>query len=388
MSRHFSIRTVLRSTPNVLLREFFDRLQHRLLCLDWQRLAEHQIEPIVTAMNWLPPPARDQVEAALAAVFDLACHTGVQAMLEAARLQGSADVVRQFPENASPYEAAMWCWLRWPEVFEQARFLHQVDTLTRWRKRQGLPRVEPRTAAEATHELATALSQFLRREELRGQQCTVEHCHRDDGTDYFVAYPDDFVRTVFMHDEQGQLVARPIRQTFEIVFAYHGGEGMLELFAKIPSSMKPKLEGLFGQIILGADIGPQCHGLPYDLNRLKDRYFCLETDPADGVLASVCKLRLDVPQEGQVTVAPFQQDPGRDVYKMIDHCLNREKVRWEEVNISQATMCFEFQRQGRRRAGALVFEVTHPDHCNVRSRRPEQIDLTRKYLKRWRIARV
>ena len=59
MSRHFSIRTVLRSTPNVLLREFFDRLQHRLLCLDWQRLAEHQIEPIVTAMNWLPPPARD-----------------------------------------------------------------------------------------------------------------------------------------------------------------------------------------------------------------------------------------------------------------------------------------------------------------------------------------
>lgn len=387
MTRHFSIRTVLRSTPNVLLREFFDRLQHPLLCLDWQRLTEHQIEPIVTAIGWLPPPARDQAEAALGAVFDLACGTGRQAMLEAARRQGSSDLARQFPEDASPYQTAMWCWLRWPEVFEQARFLHQVDTLTRWRKRQNLPRVKPRTTAAATHELATALSQFLRREELRGQQCTVEHFHRVDGTDYFVAYPDDFVRSVFMHDEQGHLVTRPIRGTFEIVFAYHGGDGTLELFAKIPSAMKPKLEGLFGQIILGADIGPQSRGLPYDLNRLKDRYFCLETDPADGISASVCSLRLVVPRKGLVTVSPFQDGSG-GVYEMIDHCLDREKVRWDEVDISQAAMCFEFQRQARRRADTLWFELTYPDRCNVRSRRPELIDLIRKHLKLWRIARV
>ena len=383
MTRHFSIRTVLRSTPNVLLREFFVRMEHQLLCLDWRRLTERQIEPIVNAITGLPPSGRDQVDAALAAVFDLACDTGVQAILEAARQRGPADVLKQYPEGVSPYHMAMWCWLRQPEVFDRATFQHRVDTLTRWRKRQHLPTLQPRTTAEATHELASALSQFLRREELRGQQCTVEHFHREDGTDYFVAYPDDFVRTVFMHDERGQLAARPIHQTFEIVFAYHGGEGTLELFAKIPSPMKPKLEALFGQIILGADIGPHRRGLPYDLNRLKDRYFCLETDPADGVSVSISSLRLDVPHQGRFIVLP-----DRDVYEVIDECLNRDTVRWDEVTISQATLCFAFQRQGRRRAGNLLLEVTHPDYCSVNSRRPDQIDLTRKYLKRWRIARV
>jgi hypothetical protein len=154
-----------------------------------------------------------------------------------------------------------------------------------------------------------AISQFLRCEEGRGQNCTVEHYSRSSGTDYYVAYPDDFVQTMATHDDSGDLQPYAIRQTFEIVFAYSQEDGTLELFAKMPTNMKVKLETLFGQIILEQDIGPQPYVRPYDLNRLKDRYFNLETDTEDGLAAAITALRLDTPEEGHIALQPSRKRP-------------------------------------------------------------------------------
>jgi hypothetical protein len=77
-----------------------------------------------------------------------------------------------------------------------------------------------------------------------------------------------------------------------------------------------------------------------------------------------------------------------DIYDMADHCLNGEAVPWEQVDILKASFRFRFDPLQSRRAGTLEFDVTHPDHCTVRSRRPERVDIVRKYLKRWRIAHV
>jgi hypothetical protein len=180
-----------------------------------------------------------------------------------------------------------------------------------------------------------------------------------------------------------------LRPTFEIVFAYKEDEGTLELFAKVAPGIKPRLESLFGQVILGADIDARNPGRPYDLNRLKDRYFCLETDPEDRVEASISRLRLDVPHLGRFTIEPDQQHTACcDIYEVIDECLNDQAVRWDDVAITLATFRFRFAPLNGRRAGALSFDVTQPDHCSIRSRKPEFIALTRKYLRRWRIARV
>ena len=248
--------------------------------------------------------------------------------------------------------------------------------------------VEPRRTPEANSELACAISTFLRREEGRGQNCTVEHYRRHTGTDYYVAYPDDFVQTVATHDDDGVLRPESIRQTFEIVFAFTQEEGTLELYAKLPPRMKAKLECLFGQIILGEDIGPKQYSRPYDLNRLKDRYFCLETDPEDELTASITQLRLNASEWGRIGLEPVQNGHVHDVYDMVDNCLNPINVNWDDAEIQMASFVFQFKPMGRRRSGSLRFEITYPDHCTVRSRRPEWIDLVRKYLKRWRIARV
>ncbi len=387
MSRHFSVPKMLRLTPNRLLKEFFSRLGHSLLSLDWRKIGERQVEPMLTAISWLPRPAQDQIESALAQVFELACETGWRAILEVARQDGDTDALLLLSERACPHERAMRVWLDHPQLFEQAALIHQVENLTRWRKRTGLPQVQPRITPASIRELSLALSQCLKREEGRGQNCTVEYFRRRDVADVFVAYPDDFVQTIVLHDEQGRLAPRSIRQTFEIVFALQAEEGTLELFAKVAPALKPKLESVFAQIILGAELELKGSGRPYDLNRLKDRYFCLETDPCDHVAATISRLRLDVPHYGRFTVEPTGTRAG-DVFEVIDECLNSHAVRWEDVNISLATFRFQFEPVSGRQPGSLTFDVTYPDHCCVKSRRPERIELTRKYLRRWRIARV
>jgi hypothetical protein len=375
-------------TPNSLLEEFFERIGHKLLSLNWRKLGEWQIEPMLMSLGLLPREAQDQVESALGAIFELSCDAGWQTIVEAARQSGQSCITAEVPEGSSTYERAMWVWLRRPDLFEQALLMHQVDHLTRWRKRTGLPAAKPRITPDSIRELSIGLSHCLRHEEGRGQACTVDYFRRRDGADVFVAYPDDFVQTVMMHDEGGQLVPRSIRHTFEIVFAYHQNENWLHLFAQVASSVKPKLETLFGQIILGIDIGPQPSHRRFDLNRLKDRYFSLETDPSDRVSASIRKLRLDVPHFGRLTVEPRRDDRGGDVYAVIDECLNDQTVSMDDVEVSLATIRFEFEPLGSRRGGSLSFDVAWPDRCSIKSNRPERIELTRKYLRRWRIADV
>jgi hypothetical protein len=388
MTRHFTIPTMLRMTPNELLQQFFQRLGHQLIALDWRKLGERQIEPIKLTIGWLPREAQDQIESSLAAVFELSCETGWQDILQADREIGQADLATVMPAQTCVYGRAMWTWLHRPEVFEQALLMHKVESLPRWRKRKGLPLLTPRITPATLRELGKALANCLRREEGRGQKCTVEYFRGRTGADVFVAYPDDFVRTVMAHDEQGNLIARSFQPTFEIVFAYHGEEGTLELFAKVAPVVKPKLETIFGQIILGADLGPQGYSRPFDLNRLKDRYFSLETDPVDQVSVSIERLRFDVAHQGRVTVEPDRHGRGGNIYEVIDECLNGDTVCWDEVDVSLATFRFEFESRKGRRPGSLQFDVVSPNRCNIKSNRPERIELTRKYLRRWRIADV
>jgi hypothetical protein len=388
MSRHFTLPTMLRMTPNNLLHQFFQRLGHTLPAIDWLRLRDRQVQPLLSGLACLSREAQEQIESALASIFELSCERGWQAILDAARQFGEAEPAQRFPDRSSAYARAMWTWLHRPEVFDHALMMHEVEGLARWRKRTGLPILEPRITSDTVRELGIALSKCLRREEGRGHNCTVEYYRRRDGADVFVAYPDDFVRTVMAHDKKGRLLPRSVHQTFEIVFAYQSENGTLELFAKVAPLVKPKLECLFGQIILGADLGPKAHTQPFNLNRLKDRYFCLETDPHDRVSVSIKRLRLDVPQRGRLTVEPDSTGRGGDVYEVIDDCLNDEAVSWDDVKISLATFYFRFEGRPGSKPSTLKFDVAYPDRCSIKSSRPERIEMTRKYLRRWRIANV
>jgi hypothetical protein len=370
--------------PNRLLRQFLERLGHAGLDVPWDGLRERNIDPIVRALGTLTPTQFDAVEGALRTVYDLACDTGVAAILEAGELSGDPDLHAAMPQKAGLYERAMWAWLNRPAVVDRAALIHQVEHVTWWRRRDDLPRHDPDTSAEALDRLARGLSDLLVREQGRGWACTVEALARR-GTVYYFASPDDFVQNVTTHDDDGRLTPRAFRPTFPVVFAFCPADGSLELFARLSARLKPQVEAAFARAVLGSELGEWRPDACYEINGLKDRGFSLATDPEDEVLAHVRQMRLSLKNSNrQITLKADPDWPG-DMHVMLDEVLDRERVPLSAVNVTLATFCFEFLARDGRRPGSVTFDVAYPNSCGLRNQPADRVETITKYLRRWGI---
>ncbi len=387
MARHFSIPAVLRLIPNDLLEQFLVQFRQNCFGVDWQRLGERQAEKLTALLRLWPQETREFVEGVLRNVFDLACESGQQALQEAADDLGLRARLAEPLRTGTLYRRSMWAWLAAPEVFEQALAYHQIEQRHGWRKRDDLPQVAPRTDRHALDSLARDISRLLVAEQGRGQHCTVEHFQRENRTDYFCCYPDDFIRAVTLHDDAGQLTTRSVKQTFEIVFAYCQPTGTLEMSAAVPPRLKAPLEAAFAWMILDMELGPRVPRQVYHLDRLKDRDFRLETLPGDEVHVELKRLRLDLPDRTRRITLESRDGDSHDVLRMVDECLNEEEVPLEEVRITAATLRFLFRKTTRRRAGSMTIDVSAPNTCNLRSQPAERAEVARRHLRMWRISR-
>jgi hypothetical protein len=384
MSRQFSIPTVLRMVPNELLAKFFARLEIGTLDIPWEKLGEREISPIIQGLGELSGVQQDAIEGILRSIFELACETGIDAIFEAAAKTGDLDLPQMLPAEAGPYAKAMWTWLFRPEAFETASLIHQVESLTWWRKRRDLPKKAVSTAPIDLLCLSDMISDMLRLQQGRGLNCTVEHFSRFDGTDYFFVYPDDFVQSIMTHDDDGILTSRTIRPTQEIVYAFNADEGTLELYAKMPSRLKAELENIFAIALLGSDLGDWSPDAAYELNHLKNPAFELATDPEDRVRAYIRRVRLAFKNSERRILLEVHNDFD-SIHTMIDECLNREHISLDDLNLTLATFSFQFLPLEGRKAGTLTFDVAWPNSCGLRNQRPERIELAQKYLKRWKV---
>lgn len=385
MSRHFSLPTVLRMVPNELLEAFFQKLDNPCYGMNWRRLGRRQIEPLLALFDYFPPGQREPAESILRNVFELACESGAKVIRELAKGSNAADALTGLPQHGNLYHQAMWVWLQTPGLFEQAVLFHQVDRLSWWSKRNGLPRTTPSTDSATLTQLAADVSRLLTSEQGRGKHCTIEHVLRDDGTHYFFCFPDDYVQTVTLHDRRGRLRTRTLRQTFEIIFAYRQDDGTLETFAQVPPRLKRELDEAFAWLILETSLGPALPKRVYDLNRLKACRFQLNTDPRDHVHARIRRLELSLPDHFRRITLDSRLGADDDVLRMVEECLNDEHVSLDTVNVSRAAIQFQFDRSGGRKPGSMTVEVASPDRCNLRSQRPERVSVVQKHFRLWRI---
>lgn len=386
MSRVFSLATVYRMVTNDLLRQFFERLGNPCWGMNWEDRPRRHVESIDQCMDYFEPKQRLKAEQVLRQVFELACPSGCIAIREAAQQSERGGFPRQWPEHANLYCQSLWCWLHMRHVFDQALVFHEVEKTTWWRKRDDLPQVEPGTEADTLEMLSAEVSDLLSREDGRGRRCTVEHCRRENGTDYFLCYPDDYLRSVLAHTKSGRLVSRTIRPTFEIIFAYKQAEGTLELHAKVSTALKLELEEAFARIVLSEYLGPRVPQQIYELDRLKEPGFAFQTDPADEVHVQLRRLRVLLPDQSHVVLEP-KTPVGGSASEVIESYLNQHKASPETVKICQATLRFHFRNTTRRERGTMTFDISAPNTCNLRSQRPERVEIAEKHLKLWRIAK-
>src|SRR5262245_11347248 len=135
MSRQFSIPTVLRMAPNALLKELFTDMGYAEIDRDWEGLKEREIEPIQKAISEQTREAQDRIESELRELFELACDSGIDSILEGAAMSGMDDFVSQLPGDVGVYHKALWVRLHHPDVFGRALRIHSFEMLSWWRKR-------------------------------------------------------------------------------------------------------------------------------------------------------------------------------------------------------------------------------------------------------------
>ncbi len=112
MTRQFSIPTVIRMVPNVLLKEFFERLGHGEFDPCWGKLGSHEIDPIVKYIADLPATQSNAIEMELRNIYELSCDSGMSAIIESAKIEGQLELALQMPIDLSVHGRSMWIRLR------------------------------------------------------------------------------------------------------------------------------------------------------------------------------------------------------------------------------------------------------------------------------------
>jgi hypothetical protein len=383
-SRQFSLHSVLRLVPNVLLKELFDALGHACCDPGWAERKEKDIGPFLEFLDSLPRNKLNEIESALRSVAELACESGMTALVEACSICGEPSLAEQLPDYLSVWGRAMFMWLRHRGVFDKAQVIHQVDHVAWWRKRNDLPRNAPDTSPAAIDQLERDISALLKAQG-RGKDCTVEVLSRGD-VDYFCAFPDDFVQNVLVHDEDHKLAPATFRRTLHIVFAYNREDGSLDTYAKLTKPIKEGLEVIFADTILHWELDAYDPDAAYELDQLKDAWFDMTTDPADQLRVRIRKLRLSSKHNGRrVLIEIDDDDPDDDIHTAIEECVHLEAVPLSEWHVTLVTFCFEFLPMPGRKPGRQTFAVCYPRSCSLRNARPERVEIIQKYLKRWKI---
>ena len=383
MKRQFSMATVFRMTEKALLRRFFESLGIKTDSICWDAVNRRNIQPLENLFDTLSQDKRDDAEGVLRHVHALSCEAGMEVFGEAARSFPIDDGwTTLFTSDKSLYTKSLSVWLFHRDLFETAALLFTVDSRTWWRKRLDLPMTTPTFDNATKNRLESEIEKFLKQKQGRGYVCTVEMVKRTNGTYYFIAHPDDFVRDTLVHDEDKLLVHQTVRQTFEIVFAYDSVHGTSELSAKMSKPIKEALEEIFLWNILS--VAPQeKEEPPFDLSMLLDPNFNPVTKPEDRIKANV--VALTVNWEGTGLTTSYLSKQGESVLEFAIKRINEHVVMGHRPSIMKAKFRFEFFGDvGRPKT--MTFEVCAPSLCTLNHQDPVRVEQAQYYLKQWRIA--
>ncbi|MDR1383589.1 MAG: hypothetical protein LBJ67_07065 [Planctomycetaceae bacterium] len=381
MKRQFSLSTVFRMTEKSLLRKFFELFCADVEQLTWDAVNRRNIEPLHQLFDELPSNKRDQAEIALRHIHSLACEQGMEELRNAAdSLSHDESWNDIFQSQKSLYTKSLLAWLSYRDIFDHAIQFFEVDSLTWWRKRLDLPKINPVFNINSRNRLEEYIETLLKTTQGRGYTCTVEMAVRPNGVYYFFAHPDDYVRDSLVHDDDKLLVHQTIRQTFEMVFAYNSIDGTSELSAKLPKRIKESLESLFLKHILGINM-PEDEEKPFDLSMLLDPNFKLTVSPDDNLQVFVNGITVN--WGTSYTVGYFVK--GSDSVREFAFERLGDAIHHERIVVKKARFRFVFPQEGQKRPQTMTFEISPPFACTLKNQQPDRVEKAHYYLKQWRI---
>ena len=379
MSRQFSMATVLRRTPFKVLRWFLSDVGIDL-GFDWEKMHAYDLPKVIIAYELVPEDLKQQAEAVVREIVELADQEGIAALREAARLTNLTYWSTLFKNNPSAYLQAIWAWTSHRDLFDKAKKLLQIKSKPQSRKRAGLPTGPPPITDEKLVEFKETLQEFFRKKQKRPVMCTVESFERGDGRHCVSAYLDDVEKPILQHDDRENLVPAMVRPVFEICFEINENEGTLAVASQ--PGIRAELEYLFIQTIYG-NAPPPVDRPVYDIEQLKDQKFALTTAAEDCLKAEISFMNLLWPDANGGST--FRGKRNSDIFQTINHVVEQTKRSLKDARVLAVTIRFHFLPKPGRRAGFLCVEFTSSEHFTIRCTDAVRVGIMMNYLKKWRI---
>lgn len=382
----YTPKVFLRQTPNRLLQRYFES-KGLLADVPWPDLKETKIEPVHEAILKLPDAGRREVGRDFRAVGELASRRGAVLLVRTAQQRGVDLAGAEFHES-NGHARALATFLDHRAIFDESCNAARWEFLPRvsMDKRNGLPKMAPDTSPRALARFAGEISKYYRDAEGRGEHCHVEHFQHNRHTDYFFAYPSDYLNTLIGYEDDGELARKDWKPAFEVALAFDQRFGTLELYAEGGGKVRSELGARFAQSVLGVEQVPEV--LPesqYNLQGLLRRDFAFLTLLEERIdLVRVKSLRVRWPGALRRLVN-FEVD-GRDihasVHDLIDEVLAGSNVSVDELIVVDAWLHVIFYGGGRR-GRSFSFHVAVPSSCSLHDS-PEELIL-KDALRRWGI---
>jgi hypothetical protein len=178
------------------------------------------------------------------------------------------------------------------------------------------------------------------------------------------------------------------RPSFEVIFAFHPQEGILELFSKGGKKTVPSLQNIFARTILHMDIPPETDRQEYTLNMLLNSDFAFCTDPEDGIeRVAIHALECHVfgrPQNFRLSFRTPVDEGRSSIHDVLDNDLSQNRVSRNMLDVRKARLCFYFSGNGGR-VKTMKVNISLPNTSDLKSKREDMARICRKYLRRWGI---
>ena len=382
MLRQFSLPTVFRMIPNTMIRDFFASLGADISTLEWEKRKQRDSDPIWEFFCLLPTDLRNKAEDILRDVFKLACAEGMTAINDAVEMMHHEPVSLGEHKKANCYVRAMLTWFADTEVFEKAVTFVHVYRLNWWRKRRNLPCQTPEFSEAVRRKMEHTLENLFADKQGRGHVCTTEMLNTGNGMYYIFAYPDDYPKSAFAHDESRTLVPRIFQHTFEVVFAYDSKHGTLEICGKVSTKVKKQLEEIFIDIILNSRI-ERYEETVYHLDVVRDLAKFPVIDPEDRIRIMIKGFEIMTPDG--VTMYSSTTERQGHLLEFIETRINSYHEYYQDAKVTFVKLCFEFLAKGDRKRGTTTFCIGAPNLNTLQNKDPERLELIKKYLIQWGI---
>jgi|GEM_PF-1744602 len=351
-----SIRSFIRHTPAVLLKQFFSEMQS----VDWKAPKTQLNKTLFKLMEAFPANRLKRIQHEIDRIGQVAKSSGLKAL---GKLAPGHDM---FTHEHGDMEISCWFYLHEPELFRRTE---EVSSLGQYKDGKFYSRfpVQHCHVEVISENLIKSFESALVSRCNFQETVYVEGYWTDSSVYQVMIYRDGLPKSEYKIQATKQtkeLVSTTRRPVREHAILFTPNENKLEVIAH-HDSVKRRLAELFAEVFLNQEAdyseSNKCYTLAPLLNEPT-----FDTDPRDQIASvDVVMMRFYNKAVQCDCLYKLDQRAIKSIYQLFEQFGNHNPLNQSDYELNSATIKIKYLRQGSNRKRSLPIEIKMPNTCNV-----------------------